>query len=127
MVSDDEKKGFNYRDLPQVAKVLEHCFIGIQNGKVGIHKTVSQFVFQFELIEAIQALLEVLKVPFEKEKASDESKQVPNMPILFNALCPLIRYEIPSESDEDIAIVQKYDKICVEVANVVTAVASYGI
>ena len=47
-------------------------------------------------------LLEVLKVPFEKEKSSDENKQVPNLPIMFNALCAFMRYELPSlDSDSD--------------------------
>ena len=50
---------------------------------------------------AITALLEVLKVPFEKEKSSDENKQVPNMPVLFNALCPLLRYEITIENNNN--------------------------
>lgn len=45
-------------------------------------------------MSAVTALLEVLKVPFEKEKSSDENKQVPNMPVLFNSICPLLRYEI---------------------------------
>lgn len=54
-------------------------------------------------------MLEVLKVPFEKEKSSDENKQVPNLPILLNALCHLLRYEIPREADIDIKIVQQYD------------------
>ena len=34
MVNDEQSKGFCYRDLPQVAKVLDHCFAGIQNKKV---------------------------------------------------------------------------------------------
>ena len=50
-------------------------------------------------------MLEVLKVPFEKEKASDENKQVPNLPILFNALCPLLRYELPRDEDTDLKLV----------------------
>jgi hypothetical protein len=47
-----------------------------------------------------------LKVAFEKEKASDENKQVPNLPILFNALCPILRYELPrDEADIDDKII----------------------
>lgn len=34
MVGEDRKKGFYYRDLPQVAKVFELCFKSIQNRKV---------------------------------------------------------------------------------------------
>ena len=54
---------------------------------------------------AILQLLEVLKVPFEKEKASDENKQVPNLPLLFNAMCEVLRYEIPRDANVDIQIV----------------------
>ena len=39
-------------------------------------------------------ILEVLKVPIEKEKSSDETKQVPNLPTLFNSLCGLLRYQL---------------------------------
>lgn len=34
MVNDEARRGFYYRDLPQVARVLELSFQGIQNGKV---------------------------------------------------------------------------------------------
>ena len=50
---------------------------------------------------AILSLLEVLKVPFEKEKSSDENKQVPNLPVLFNSLCAILRYEMGTEGGED--------------------------
>jgi len=69
----------------------------------------------------------VLKVPFEKEKASDENKQVPNLPILFNALCPLLRYELPRDGEADIKLIQQLDSVCCEIANTVSAIASYGI
>jgi hypothetical protein len=32
----DHYQGFFYRDLPALARVLEHCFIGIQNRKVSL-------------------------------------------------------------------------------------------
>lgn len=75
----------------------------------------------------MQALLEVNKIPFEKEKASDENKQVPNLPILFNSLCPLLRYEIPTENLADDKVLLQYDYICAEIANTVSTIASYGI
>ena len=50
------------------------------------------------------------------------------MPILFNSLCPLLRYEIPNDDSEpDLKILQQYDSLCGEVANTVSAIASYGI
>jgi hypothetical protein len=64
------------------------------------------------LIQAILALLEVLKVPFEKEKSSDENKQVPNLPVLFNALRGILSYEIPfqqSTNDTKVQILSQYD------------------
>ena len=52
------------------------------------------------MIEALTSILDVLKVPFVKELASDELSQVPNMPMAFNALCLLMKAEIPfSEGD----------------------------
>jgi hypothetical protein len=27
-------QGFTFRDLPEVARIIDHCFYGIQNGKV---------------------------------------------------------------------------------------------
>ena len=40
MVNDDSKRGFYYKDLPQVAKVLDLSFLGIQNGKVSAFITL---------------------------------------------------------------------------------------
>ncbi len=34
MVNEETKRGFFYKELPDVAKVLELCFKGIQHGKV---------------------------------------------------------------------------------------------
>lgn len=42
-------------------------------------------------------LLEVCKVPIRKEKSSDETKQVPNLPMLFNSLCPFLRFHIVNQ------------------------------
>lgn len=54
------------------------------------------------MISALSAILEVLKVPFVKELASDELSQVPNMPMLFNALCLLLKADIPIMPEDDI-------------------------
>jgi len=39
--------------------------------------------------------LEVLSIPFEKEKSSDELKEVPKMPLVFNGFCKLLEFEVP--------------------------------
>ena len=54
------------------------------------------------MISALSAILEVLKVPFVKELASDELSQVPNMPMVFNALCLLLKSDIPIMPEDDI-------------------------
>ena len=51
------------------------------------------------MIDALCSILDVLKVPFVKELASDELSQVPNMPLAFNALCLILRLEI-NENEE---------------------------
>lgn len=71
-------------------------------------------------------ILEVLKVPIEKEKASDETKHVPNLPALLNALCLLLRYNFPGEEDLE-AVIIEYEKICEGVANTISAIASQGV
>ena len=54
------------------------------------------------MISALVAMLDVLKVPFVKELASDELSQVPNMPMVFNALCLILKSEIPILPEDDI-------------------------
>ena len=54
------------------------------------------------MIAALCAILDVLKVPFVKELASDELSQVPNMPMAFNSLCLLLKSEIPIMPEDDI-------------------------
>jgi len=53
----------------------------------------------YEMIEAFMSILDVLKVQLVKELASDELSQVPNMPLMFNALCKLLKMEIPISPD----------------------------
>ena len=40
------------------------------------------------------SLLEVLKVPFVKIQSSDELTAVPHMPLVFDALCLLLKMQI---------------------------------
>lgn len=56
------------------------------------------------MIEALLSILDVLKVPFVKELASDELSQVPNMPLPFNALCQLLKTEIPFPEDQELSL-----------------------
>lgn len=78
---------------------------------------------------SILNLLEVLKLPIQKEKSSDETKQVPNLPLLFNALCPILRYQVPSTEDQDLdlAAAQEFEHICEEIANTVAIMAGEGV
>jgi hypothetical protein len=52
------------------------------------------------MIEALMSVLTVLKVPFIKENASDELTQVPNVPLMFNALCGLLKMNLELPEDE---------------------------
>lgn len=102
-----ENRGFLYKDIPNIAKVLNLCYTGFENGK-------------YELVPALVNFLELLKVPFKKEKSSDENSHVPKLPQLFNALCPLIKFECPNDA-------AKYDTVCCQVASLITEFASFGI
>lgn len=77
------------------------------------------------------SLLDVLKLPIMKEKSSDETKQVPNLPVVFNALCPMLRYNIPNEeTNEDVdlgQVVAEFEKVCEEIANTISMIASQGV
>ena len=87
-----------YKDIPNIAKVLTLCHSGLQNGK-------------FELVPSLLNFIDLLKVPFNKEKSSDENNHVPKLPQLFNALCPLL----------------KYDSVCAQIADLIQNFASFGI
>lgn len=56
---------------------------------------------KFELVPALVSLLEVLNLPFErrKNKSKDVTYIEELLPELLNALCDLIVYDIPMESD----------------------------
>jgi hypothetical protein len=64
--------------------------------------------------------LEICRIPFVKEKSSDENIHVPNIPVFLNSLCPLLKYETPDRSMD-------YEAMCVEIANTISEIASYGI
>ena len=85
------------------------------------------------MIEALFALLDVLKVPFIKELASDELSQVPNIPLVFNALCLLLKMDTPMpEGDvsidmEEAEFMQQFDQAQSEIANTISVIASEGV
>lgn len=56
------------------------------------------------MLEALLSLLDVLKVPFVKKMSSDEVKQVPHMPKVLNALCDLLKTEIPIDFNQEVTI-----------------------
>ena len=56
---------------------------------------------KFELMPALVSLLEVINIPFQKEKSSDELKEVQKMPDVLNSLCDLILFEVDVEADPE--------------------------
>ena len=79
------------------------------------------------MIDALSALLEVLNIPFQKEKSSDELKQVAKIPDVLNALCDLILFEINIEADPSGALCAQWENTRQEIANCLTNIASQGI
>ena len=77
-------------------------------------------------------MLDVLKVPFVKELASDELSQVPNMPLPFNALCNILKSEVPLAPGEDLSLedvefLQQFDQAKCEISNTISVIASEGV
>lgn len=57
------KEGFFFRELDKVTTVLRLILNGLHNEK-------------FELVPALVSLLEVINIPFQLAKSSDELKEV---------------------------------------------------
>jgi len=70
-------------------------------------------------------LLETLREPFVKEKASDETKEVPKMVNLLNSLCDLLNFEIPMEKDPEGYITVEWENARMEIANTLTMIANF--
>jgi|JI102314A2RNA_FD_contig_21_5792447_length_453_multi_2_in_0_out_0_2 hypothetical protein len=73
------------------------------------------------MIEAILNLLAVCKIPFQKEKASDELHQVPFLPGFLNSLCELMKYEyrVPEgreAEEEELGLMEEFETIKQEIA-----------
>mgnify|MGYP006097520361 CR=1 FL=1 len=84
------------------------------------------------MIGALCSILDVLKIPFVKELASDELSQVPNMPMAFNALCLLLKSEIPIMPEDDIQqeeeeFLMQFEQAQCEIANTISVIASEGV
>lgn len=103
----NENRSFYYKDIPNIAKILQLCYSGIQSGK-------------YELVPALLSFIDLLKVPLKKEKSSDENSQVPKLYVLFNALWPLLKFDCPNEAVQ-------YDNVCCQIGNLITELASYGV
>jgi uncharacterized lipoprotein len=80
---------------------------------------------QFDLIEGLIYLLEQLREPFVKEKASDETKEVPKLSTLLESLCDLLNFEISIEQDTDGTITTEWENARMEIANTLTAIARF--
>ena len=69
----------------------------------------------------------MLNIPFEKKKSSDENKQVPKIPLVLDALCDLIMFEVDIESDQDGVLTTDWEYCRQEIANTLTTIASQGL
>ena len=72
--------------------------------------------------------MEVLNIPFQKEKSSDELREVVKIPDVLNALCDLIMYEVSMEQAEhEESLISDWEYARQEIANTLTNIASQGI
>lgn len=119
--TDELKKGFYFKDLHKVAQVVALILSGLQRAKV----SPPALMWQFDLIEGVCSLLTTLREPFAKEKASDESKEVPKLVAMLNSLCDLLNYEVPVDEDPDGSITTEWENARMEIANTLTAIANF--
>jgi hypothetical protein len=76
------------------------------------------------LIEGLIYLLDVLSIPFEKEKSSDELKEVKKMIYVLDGLCDLILFEVSLENDPEGIITSEWELARMEIANTLNRIAS---
>jgi len=69
-------------------------------------------------------LLDVLSIPFEKEKSSDELTEVKKMIYVLDGLCDLIMFEVPLEQDPEGTITSEWELARMEIANTLNRIAS---
>ena len=65
---------------------------------------------------ALFKFIELCKAPFTKLKSSDENNHVPLLPVFFNALCPLLRFESSMNGISG-------DEICIAVTDLIQEMA----
>lgn len=65
-----------------------------------------------------------IRVPFVKEKSSDELAEVPKMILVFNGLCDLIKFEVPVDSDPEGLITTEWENARMEIANTFTIIGN---
>ena len=103
-----EGRGFFYKELDDVQHIFSLSFSSIQNGKT-------------ELVPAVIQLVELCKIPFAKEKSRDENLLKPLLPKFFNSLCPLLCFDAEGDGNP------VFDQLVVEIASLVSEIASFGI
>lgn len=79
---------------------------------------------QYDLIQGLLKLLMAIRVPFVKEKSSDELAEVPKMILVFNGLCDLIKFEVPVDSDPEGLITTEWENARMEIANTFTIIGN---
>ena len=79
------------------------------------------------MIEALQSLLQCLLIPFELAKSSDELKVVPNMKLVFNQLCHLVKCDVNAEADPNGDIISAWETARQAIIDTICSIASQGV
>ena len=74
-------------------------------------------------MSALERLLRVLRIPFQKLKSSDELTEVAKMPGFINRLCDLLLLQCPESGD--IAIC--WESLRTDIADTITEIANQGV
>lgn len=74
---------------------------------------------------ALERLLKVLRIPFQKHKSSDELLEVPKMPQVFNNLCSLLLLEVTQDKNSDEGIF--WESLRTDIADTFTEIANQGV
>lgn len=107
LVDSVRDRGFDYKDLTEISRLLELCFQSLTHDKDEIEPALLNF-------------LRVLEVPFNKQKSSDETNYVPLLSVYFTSLCPLLRLEGSNS-------LINYDAICAAVGDLIISMAKSGV
>lgn len=75
---------------------------------------------------ALERLLKVLRIPYQKHKSSDELLEVPKIPQVFNTLCQLILLEI-TDSDNESDYAAMWESLRTDIADTFTEIANQGV